>query len=166
MVNNTAVNTGVYASFQTVFSFRYMLRKGIAGSYSSYTFSFLSFFLILFSIVAIVVHLLNHVWLFATSWTTICQGLLSFTIFLSLLKFMSIESVILSNHLILCCPRLLLHSVFPSIIVFSSQSALHIWWPKYWSLSFSISLFSEYSGLNSFGIDWFDLLAVQGTLKP
>ena len=78
---------------------------------------------------------------------------------------MSIKSVMPSNHLILCCPLLLLPSIFPSIRVFSNESALHIRWPKYWSFSFSISSSSEYSGLISFRIDWFDLLAVQGTLK-
>ena len=82
-----------------------------------------------------------------------------------LLKFMSIESVMLSNHLILCCPFLLLPSIFPSIKVFSSESALCIRWPKYWSFSFSVSPSNEYSGLTSLRIDWFDLLAIQGTLK-
>ena len=81
----------------------------------------------------------------------------------SLLKLMSFESVMPSNHLILCCPLLLLPSIFPSIRVFSNESALHIRWPEYWS--FSINPFNEYSGLISFGIDWFDRLAVQGTLK-
>ena len=83
----------------------------------------------------------------------------------SLLNFMSIELVMLSNHLILCCPLLFLPSIFPSIRVFSSELALHIRWSKYWSFSFSISLANEYLGLISFRIDWFDLLAVQGTLK-
>ena len=83
----------------------------------------------------------------------------------SLLKLMSIESVMLSNHLILCHPLLLLPSIFPSIRVFSNKSILHIRWPQYWSFSFSISLFNEYSGLISFRIDWFDILAVQGTLE-
>ena len=83
----------------------------------------------------------------------------------SLLKLMSIESVVPSNHLILCHPLLLLPSVFPSIRVFSKESALHIRWPKYWSFSFSISPFNEYSGLISFRIDWLNLLAVQGTHK-
>ena len=84
---------------------------------------------------------------------------------LSVLKFMSIESVMPSNHLILCRPLLLLPSLFPSIRVFSNELVLHIRWPKYWSFSFSISLSNEYSGLISFRIDWLDLLAVQGTLK-
>ena len=83
----------------------------------------------------------------------------------SWLKLMAIESVMPSNHLILCCPLLLLPSIFPSIRVFSNESVLHIRWPKYWSFSFSISPSNEYSGLISFRIDWFDLLAVQGTLK-
>ena len=83
----------------------------------------------------------------------------------SLLKLMSIESVMPSNHLILCCPLLLLPSIFPSIRVFSNESVLHIRWPKDWSFSFSISPSNEYSGLISFRMDWLDLLAVQGTLK-
>ena len=83
----------------------------------------------------------------------------------SLLKLMSIELVMPSNHLILCCPLPLLPSIFPSTRVFSKESVLHIRWPKYWSFSFSISLSNEYSGLISFRIDWFDLLAVQGILK-
>ena len=100
--------------------------------------------------------------LFVTPWTAACQASLSIT---NLLKLMSIESVILSNHLIFYCPLLLLLSVFPGIRVFPSESALHIKWPKYWSISFSISPSNEYSGLISFKTDWFDLLAVQGTLK-
>ena len=93
------------------------------------------------------------------------QTSLSFTISWSLLKPMSIELMMLSNHLILCCPLLLLPSVFPSIRVFSSELAFHIRWPKYWIFSFSISPSNEYSRLISFRINWFDLLAVQGTLK-
>ena len=93
------------------------------------------------------------------------QASLSFTISQNMLKLMSIESVMPSNHLILCCPLLLLPSVFPSIRVFSNKSALHIRWPKYWSFSFSISPSNEYSGLISFRIDWFDLLAIQVALK-
>ena len=109
-----------------------------------------------------VVQSLNHVRLFTTPWTAACQAPLSSTISQSLLKFMSIELVVLSNHLILChC--LLLPSIFPSIRVFPSEWALHIRWPKYWS--FSISPSNEYSGLISFRIGWFDLLAVEGTLK-
>ena len=98
-------------------------------------------------------------------WTAACQASLSFTISWSLLKLMSIESVMPSNHLILCHPLLLLPSIFPSIRVFSKELALCIRWPKYWSFSFSISPSSDYLGLISFRIDWFDLLAVQGTLK-
>ena len=100
-----------------------------------------------------------------TPWTAACQASLSFTISQSLLKLMSIESVMPSNHLILCRPLLLLPSIFPSITVFSRQSALPIRWSKYWSFSFSISPSNEYSGLISFRLDWLDLLAVQGTLK-
>ena len=119
----------------------------------------------LFPFFAVVLQLLSHVWLFATPWTAACQASLSFTILQSLLKFISIESVMLSNHLILCHPLLLLPSILPNIRVFSGESALHIRWPKYWSFSFSICLSNEYSGLISFRIDWFDLLAVQGALK-
>ena len=111
------------------------------------------------------VHLLNRVRLFATPWTAACQASLSIINYQSLLKLMSIESVMPSNHLILCWLLLLLPSVFPSIMVFSYESALCIRWPKYWSCSFSISPSNEYSGLISFRMDWLDLLAVQGTLK-
>ena len=100
-----------------------------------------------------------------TPWTVACQASLSLTISQSLLKLMSTESMMPSNHLTLCHPLLLLPSIFPRIRVFSIESALHIRWPKYWSFSFSISSSSEYSGLVSFRIDWLDLLAVQGTLK-
>ena len=100
---------------------------------------------------------------FANPWTVVHQAFLSFTISWSLHKFMSIESVMLSNHLILCGPLLLLPSIFPSIRVFSNELTIHIRWPRYWS--FSISPSNEYSGLISFWIHWFDLLAVQGTLK-
>ena len=102
---------------------------------------------------------------FATPQTAARQASLSFAISLSLLQFMSIESVMPSNHLILCHSLLLLPSIFPCIRVFSSELSLCIRWPKHWSFSFSISPFNEYSGLISFRIDWFDLLAVQGTLK-
>ena len=98
-------------------------------------------------------------------WTAARQASLSFTISRSLLKLMSIESMMPSNHLILCRPLLLLPSIFPSIRVFSNESALCIRWPNYWSFSFSISPSNKYSGLISFRIDWFDLLSVQGTLK-
>ena len=108
---------------------------------------------------------LSHVWLFATPWTTACQASLSITNSKSLLKLMSIESVMPSNHLILCHSLLLLPSIFPSIRVFSNESALHMGWPKYWSFSFNISTSNEYSQLISFRMDWLDLLAVQGTLK-
>ena len=117
-----------------------------------------------FAFVVVVVQSLCHVWLFATPWTAACQASQSFTISWSLLKLMSIESVMPSNHLILCCP-LLLPSIFPSIRVFFNESALRISWPKYWSFSFSISASNEHSGLISFRTDWFELLAVQGTLK-
>ena len=100
-----------------------------------------------------------------TPWTAALQASLSITNSQSLLKLMSIESVMPSKHLILCRPLLLLSSVFPSIRVFSSESVLCIRWPKYWSFSFSISLSNEYSGLISFRMNWLDLLAVQGTLK-
>ena len=101
----------------------------------------------------------------ATAWTIAHRASLSFTISQSLLKLMSTEVVMPSNHLILCHPLLLLPSIFPSIRDFSSESVLCIRWPKYWSFSFSISPSNEYSGLISFRIDWFDLLAIQGTLK-
>ena len=100
-----------------------------------------------------------------TPWTAAHQASLSITNSWSLLKLMSIESVMPSNHLNLCHPLLLLPSIFPSIRIFSSESVLHIRWPKYWSFSFSNSPSSEYSGLTGFRMDWLDLLAVQGTLK-
>ena len=108
---------------------------------------------------------LNCSRLFVTPWTTAYKASLSITNSRSLLKLMSIESVMPSNHLILCHPLLLLPSIFPSIRVFSNESILLIKWPKHWSVSFSISSSSEYSGLISFRMDWLDLLAVQGTLK-
>ena len=111
------------------------------------------------------VQLLSRVRLFATPWTTARQASLSITNSQSLLKLMSIESVMPSNHLILCHPLLLLPSVFHSIRVFSNESVLRIWWPKYWSFIFSISPSNEYSGLISLQMDWLDLLAVQETLK-
>ena len=113
----------------------------------------------------LVSQLLSRVLLFAAPWTAGCQASLSFTISQSLLKLMSIESVMPSNHLILCPPLLLLPYIFPSIRVFSNELALCTRWPKDWSFSFSISPSSEYSGLISFRIDWLDLLAVQGTLR-
>ena len=110
------------------------------------------------------VQLLSCVQLFVTPWTVACQASLSITSSWNLLKLMSIESVMPSNHLILCCPLLLL-SILPSIRVFSNESVLCIRWPKYGNFSFSISSSNEYSGLISFRMDWFDLLAIQGTLK-
>ena len=112
-----------------------------------------------------VVQLLSPVWLFATPWTAAHQASLSLTISQSLPKFMSIELVMPSNHLILCHPFLLLPSIFPSIRVFSNESVLRIRCLKYWSFSFSISPSNEFSGLIFFRMDWFYLLAVQGTLK-
>ena len=112
-----------------------------------------------------VVQSLSRVWLFATPWAAAHQSSLYPTISWSLLKFMSIESVMLPNHLILCCSLLLLPSIFPIIRVFYNKSALHIRWSKYWSFSFSTSTSIEYSGLISFRINWFGLLAIQGSLK-
>ena len=114
---------------------------------------------------AVAVQSLSCVRLLATPWTAAPQASLSFTIYQNLLRFMSIEWVMLSNHLILCHPLLLLPSIFPSIRVFSNESALCIRWPKYWSFRFSNSPSNEYSGLIFFSIDWFHLLAVRGTLK-
>ena len=108
------------------------------------------------------VQLLRSGWIFATPWIAAHQASLSITNSWSLLKFMSIESMMPSNHLILCHPLLLTLSIFPSIMVFSNESVLGI---RYWSFSFSISPSNEYSGLISFRTDWFDLLALQGTLK-
>ena len=112
-----------------------------------------------------VVQSLSHVQLFATPGTAAHQASLSFTISQSLLKLTSIESVIPSNHLILCRPLLLLYSIFPSIRVFSNESALRIRWLKYLSFSFSVSPSNEYSGMISFRMDWLDFLAVRGTLE-
>ena len=111
------------------------------------------------------IKLLSHVQIFVTPWTAACRASLSITNSQSLLNLMPIESVMPSNHLILCCPLLLLPSIFLSIRVFSNESVLHIRWPKYWSFSFSISPSNEYSRWISFRMDWLDLLAVQGTLK-
>ena len=119
-----------------------------------------------YSIVYIVVaQSLSSVWVFTAPWIVPRQASLSFTISWSLLKCVSIESVMPSTYLVLCHPLLLLPSIFPSIRVFSSQSVLRIRWQKYWSFSFSISLSSEYSGLISLRIDWLDFLAVEGTLE-
>ena len=113
----------------------------------------------------VVVWLSSHIRLFVMPWTAERQASVSLTISRSLPKFMSIESVMPSSHLILCCPLPLLPSIFPSIRVFSNESAVHVRWPKYWSISFSISPSSEYSGFISFRVDWFDPLAAEGTLK-
>ena len=111
------------------------------------------------------VQLLSHVRFFTTPWITACQASLSNTNSQSLLKLISIESVMPCNHLVLCHPLLVLPSIFPSIRVFSNESALCIRWPKYWSFSFNISPSNEHLGLISFRMDWLDLLAIQGTLK-
>ena len=108
---------------------------------------------------------LSHVWLFVTPWTAAHQASISISNSWSLFKLMSIESVMPSNHLILCCPLLLWPSIFHSIRIFANESVLCIRWPRYWSFSFNISPSNEYSGLVSFRMDWLDLLAVQGTLK-
>ena len=108
--------------------------------------------------------MLSHIQLFVTLWITVHQDFLSITNSLSLLRLMSFESVMPSNHLILCHP-LLPPSIFPSIRVFSNESVLHIRWPNYWNFSFNISPSNEYSGQISFRIDWLDLLTVQGTFK-
>ena len=113
--------------------------------------------------VVVVVQSLSLVWFFVTLWAAICQASLSFTISWGLLKLMSIESVMLSNYLVLYSPLLLLPSIFPSISIFSNELALDIRWPEYWSFSISISPSNKYSGLISFRIDRFDLLAIQGT---
>ena len=128
--------------------------------------SIISYHLVLsdFFLLLVVVQTLSCVQLLVTPWTAVCQASLSFTISQSLLKFMSIESLMLSNHLILF-HLLLLPSVFPSNKVFFNKLAICIRWPEYWSYSFSISPSNEYSGLISFRIDWFDLLGIQGTLE-
>ena len=108
---------------------------------------------------------LSHVWLFATPWIAACQASLSITNSQSSLKLMSIQSVMPSSHLILCCPFLLLPPILPSIRIFSNESTLRMRWLKYWSFSFSISPSNEYSRLISFRIDWLDFLVVRGTLK-
>ena len=113
----------------------------------------------------VVVQSLSCVWLFVAPWIATCQAPLSFNISSCLLGFMPIEPMMLCNHFILSCSLLLLPSIFPSIRVFSNESVLRIRWPKYWSFSFRISPSNEYSGLISFRIEWFDFLAVQGTLK-
>ena len=136
-----------------------------------YVYSFFRFFChighcrVLSRVPCVIVQSLSCVQLFVTPWTAARQASLSFTLSWSLFKFMSIESMMLSNHLILCFSLLLLLLVFSSIRVFSNELALHVRWPKYWNFSFSISLYNEYSGLISFRMDWLDLFAVQGTLK-
>ena len=115
--------------------------------------------------VSVVVSLLSQVWCFAMPWTAAHQASLSFTVSWSLLRLMSIELVMLSNHLILCHPLLLLPSIFLSTGVLSTELALQIRWPKYWSFSFSISPSSKYSEWISYMIDWFDLLAIQRTVR-
>ena len=110
-----------------------------------------------FPLILVSVQSLSRVWLFVTAWTAACQASVFITYSQSWLKLMSIESEMPSSHLILCHPLLLLPAIFPSIRVFSNESVLHIRWPKYWSFSFNISTSSEYSGLISFRIDWFDL---------
>ena len=119
--------------------------------------------MIIVLICTVIVQMLSRVWLFANTWTATRQVSLSFTISQSLFKLMFIELMMPSNRLIFCCPLLLLPSIFPSIGVFFSESACHIRWPKYWC--FSISPSNEYSWLIFFSMDWFDLLAVQGTLR-
>ena len=146
------------------------------GDLSNQGFNLLLFFLLHWQVASLLLvppgkpyqpisSVLSHVRLFVTPWTAAPLASLSLTNSQSLLKFMSIESVMPSNQLILCRPLLLLPSIFPSIRVFSNESVLHIKWPKHWSFSFSISPSSEYSGLISFRMDWFDLLAIQRTLK-
>ena len=112
-----------------------------------------------------IVQSLSYCQPFATPWTAACQASLSIINCRSLLELMSVESVMPSNHLILCCSLLLTPSIFPTIRVFSSESVFHIRWPKYWGFSFSLSPSNEYLGLISLRIDWLDLLPVQGTLK-
>ena len=133
-----------------------------------FSFLLLEIFLMILSLFLLLlrsVQSLSHVCLFAIPWTAVHQASLSITNSRSLLKLMSIELVMPSNHFILCHPLLLLPSIFPSIRVFSNKSILCIRWPKYWSFIFSISSSNEYSGPISFRMDWLDLLAVQGTLK-
>ena len=125
----------------------------------------MKYFFIPFKYIISLLQSLSHVRLFATPWTTTHQASLSIINSQSLLKVMSIKSVMPSKHLILCCTLLLLPSIFPSIRVFSNELSLCIRWPKYWSFSFNISPSKDYSGLISFRIDWLDLLAVQGSLK-
>ena len=156
----------MYISFQTVSSsFHLFSVLFFCFNYIDFC-PYLYYFFLLFALVfIIVVQSPSRVQLFATPWTAACQASLSFTISQSFLKLISIESAMPSNRLILCCPLLLLPSLFPGIRVFSNESVLHIRWPQYWSFNFSISPSSEYSELISFKIEWFDLLAVLWTLK-
>jgi len=117
------------------------------------------------ALLVVLVQLLSWVWLFATPWTAARQASLSFATSQSLLKLMFIDLLMPCKHLILCRPLLLLPSIFPSIRVFSKESALCMKWPKYWNFNFGISPSNEYSRLISFRIDWFDLLAIQGNFK-
>ena len=133
--------------------------------YHMYSIIDLSFARLSYEIISQSVQLLSHVQLLATPWISACQASLSITNSRSLLKLTSIESVMPSSHLILCHPLLLLPPIPPSIRVFSSESTLHMRWPKYWSFSFNISPSNEHPGLISFRMDGLDLLAVQGTLK-
>ena len=150
----------VYSGWEFALKIQYLSFITCYSNYVRETSKFL-FFPTLFSSV----QSLSHVWLFATPWTAARQASLSITNSRSPPKSMSIESVMPSNHFILCRPLLLLPSIFHSIRVFSNESALCRRWPKYWSFSFNISPSNEHSGLISFKMDWLDLLAVQGTLK-
>ena len=145
--------------------FFFSARKVVFDYFSFFISYFVHIFKFLNTFIVIIVQLLSSVWLFGTPWIAALLASLSFFISRSLLKFMSIELVMPSSHLILCHPLLFLPSIFRSIKVFSNELALHIRWPDYWSFSFSISPSNEYSVLISFRIDWFDHLAVKGTLK-
>ena len=141
------------------------LGKGVCSMMLSWNICASMYFTLILTSFLSSVQLLSCVWLFATPWTSACQASLPITNSWSLPKPLSIESVMIFNHLILCRPLLLLPSIFPSIRGFSNQSALRMRWPKDWSFSFNISPFSEHPGLISFTMYWLDLLAVQGTLK-
>ena len=175
IVNSASVNIGVHISFRIMVFSGHMPRVGIASSYGSFIFVFVSsLHTIRHRAVRVYIPQCRRVQfssvtqlclIFATLQTVSLQASLCITHSGSLLRFISIESVMPSNHLILCRPLLLLLSVFPSIRVFSSESVLRIRWPDYWSFSFSIRPSNEYSGLISSRMDWVDLLAVQVTLK-